>query len=226
MSYLGYLLLLGWGSETLSLGPLPFGGGGGGGGFQTRAPHSVRAPWLPPCFPCPHAVIFCWMTLIADSILCLALYLSLRYPESVPLDNDWRNQAPLAFSEHVADGCVVFNQKPVFDVLAAGHGEGVENSSSLFLQISQKLWAALWVEFPFPPKCKCFIRARRFNTLKILTGPNKSDKILTISWHHFQHIFISSKRSVLYQHRASSLKYVLVRWALGLDFVKEKTVTK
>lgn len=55
------------------------------------------------------------MTLTVDSILCLALYLSPEYPKIVPLDNDLGSQAPLAFSEHVADGCVVFNQQPVVD---------------------------------------------------------------------------------------------------------------
>lgn len=91
------------------------------------------------------------MTLTADSILCLALHLSPRYPESVPLDNDWGNQAPLAFSEHVADGCVSCSIKSLYlmarqvplsryqERRGGGGGEGgvragkgIESSSSLF----------------------------------------------------------------------------------------------
>lgn len=48
-------------------------------------------------------------------MLCLALHLSPKYSEIVPLYNDLGNQAPLAFSQHMDDGCVMFTQKPVFD---------------------------------------------------------------------------------------------------------------
>lgn len=78
----------------------------------------VRAPWPPPRFPsslAPCALTACGVTLTGDLVLCLALYLALQCSEIVPLYDDFESKAPLAFSEHMASGCIMFNYKPVFD---------------------------------------------------------------------------------------------------------------
>lgn len=55
------------------------------------------------------------MTLTGDLVLCLALSLALKSSEIVPLYDDFESKAPLAFLEHMASGCIMFNYKPVFD---------------------------------------------------------------------------------------------------------------
>lgn len=115
MSLPGCLLRLDWGLEMLGLGHLLFGGGTLTKSSSVTSHKSTVAS---------SALFFFLWSLGSncflsdppgDAVLCLALHLGLKCSEIVPSYDDFRSKAPLVFSEHMANACVMFNYKPVFD---------------------------------------------------------------------------------------------------------------
>ena len=109
------------------------------------------------------------MTLTDDAVLCLALYVALKYSEIVPLYDDFRSKAPLIFSEHTANAvscsttslCLMTGQVP----LSRCQGGGVRNGKFFLIasQVCKGAGLPSKQNFFFLSSVDILLRAKRFN---------------------------------------------------------------